>query len=364
MQKRFSLLSRCVALAFVALAISMPAHAQTYTYSILYSFQNNGTDPANPNFLIIDSEGNLYGTSDYGGSHGFGSVFELTPNGGLTVLHNFAEADALANSLVRDNRQGNLYGTTLGFGSPGTVFELVKGSDGTYTLSTLYSDKGSRPQSVTLDSQGNLYGTDDGDCICVFEIPAGGHWNNIYSYGVNPVEPQGNVLISPSGNVYFSIDDEENGGGGWVTELNVTVFGIPAGYGPDWLVQDSAGNIYGLATIMEDDPDGTGLIFKIDTSGNVTTIFGFPGNAGGKQPFGPFAMDAAGNIYGTVSGGKEGTGVVFKVSPEREETVLHTFSDDAYHVGLVMDAAGNLYGTSTAGGSAGLGYVWKLTVSN
>jgi uncharacterized repeat protein (TIGR03803 family) len=194
--------------------------------------------------------------------------------------------------------------------------------------------------------------------------PAGGHWNNIYSYGVNPVEPQGNVLISPSGNVYFSIDDEENGGAGWVTELNVTVYGIPAGYGPDWLVQDSAGNIYGLATIMEDAPDATGLIFKIDTSGNVSTIFGFPGDAGGKQPSGPFALDSAGNIYGTVSGGKCGAGVVFKVTPQRQETVLHTFTDEGYHVGLVMDAAGNLYGTSTSGGSAGLGYVWKLTVSN
>jgi uncharacterized repeat protein (TIGR03803 family) len=52
-----------------------------------------------------------------------------------------------------------------------------------------------------------------------------------------------------------------------------------------------------------------------------------------------------------------------KVSPEKEETVLHTFSDDAYHVGLVMDATGNLYGTSTAGGSANLGYVYKLTLA-
>lgn len=352
-----------LALALVALGISLTTQAQTYTFSTLYSFQNNGTDPANPRAIIIGSEGNLYGVSSGGGSHGFGAAFELTPNGGLTVLHNFALADASPNSLVRDGRQGNLYGTSVGFGFNGTVFELVKGDGGTYTLSTLYSDRYSYPQSLTLDAHGNLYGTDDGDCLCVFEIPAGGHWINIYSSGVNPVEPEGNVLVTPSGHVYFSIDDEENGGDGWVTELGVTVFGIRAGYGPDSLTQDSAGNIYGLATIMEDDPDGTGIIFKIDTSGNVSTIFGFPGNAGGKQPSGPFAVDAGGNIYGTVSGGREGTGVVFKVSPEKEETVLHTFSDESYHVGLVMDATGNLYGTSTAGGSANLGYVYKLTLA-
>lgn len=355
-------LHRYFALPLVALGISLTTQAQTYTFTTLYNFQNNGTDPVSPNFLIIDSAGNLYGTSGGGGSHDDGTVFELTPSGGLAVLYNFIYPDVGPNSLARDSRQGNLYGTTFGFG--GTVFELVKGNGGIYTLSTLYSDTRSRPQSVTLDAHGNLYGTDDGDCLCVFEVPAGGHWSDIYSYGVNPVEPQGNVLVDPSGHVYFSIDDEENGGGGWVTELGVTVFGLPPGYGPDWLVQDTAGNIYGLATIMEDSFDATGLIFKIDTSGNVSTIFGFPGNAGGKQPYppGPFAVDSAGNIYGTVSGGKFGGGVVFKVTPQRQETVLHTFTDQSYHVGLVMDAAGNLYGTSTGGGSADLGYVWKLTL--
>ncbi len=106
------------------------------------------------------------------------------------------------------------------------------------------------------------------------------------------------------------------------------------------------------------------LIFKIDTVGTLSVVFGFPGNAGGKQPSEPFAVDAAGDICGTASGGNAGTRVVFKVTPEKEETILHTFSDDAYHVGLVMAAAGNLYGTSTSGGGPDLGYVWRLTKEN
>jgi uncharacterized repeat protein (TIGR03803 family) len=337
--------------ALLALASAYAAQAQTYAYSILYNFQNNGTDPANPNSVIIDSEGNLYGTSTFGGSHGNGAVFELSAGGTLSVLHSFTAADPLPNTLARD-QQGNLYGTTAG--GPGTIFELVKDSGGTYTLSTLYSETKFRPQSVTLDVHGNLYGTEDTSCLCVFEVPAGGHWINLYTYGENPFEPIGNVLVDPSGTIYFSMQDNVNGGESWVTELYVTLFGVPARYGSDSLARDNAGNIYGLATIMEDDPGATGIIFKIDTAGNVSTVFEFPGNAGGNQPLGPFAIDAAHNVFGTVTRGKGGSGVVFRVSPAKEETVLQTFTDGANHIGVVMDANGNLYGTSTSGGSANL----------
>ena len=121
-------------LAFAALASASLVRAQSYEFSNFYSFQNNGTGPTGPAALVIGSDGNLYGVSCCGGSLGFGTVFELTPAGTLTVLHNFTSADSHPSSLVRDNGQGNLYGTTNGDGTGGTVFELIK-EDGEPTIS-------------------------------------------------------------------------------------------------------------------------------------------------------------------------------------------------------------------------------------
>lgn len=351
-------------LAFTMLASASLTRAQTYEFSAFYRFQNNGTDPAGPVALIIGSDGNLYGTSVGGGSHNEGTVFELTPAGTLTVLHNFTLANLGPNSLARDNRQGNLYGTTLGL--VGTVFELIKENGGSYSLSTLYSNTYSLPQSVTLDSSGNLWGTDDGNrgCLCVFEIPAGGQWTDRYATGGQPVEPQGNVLVTPAGDVYASIDDFEILGHGWVPQVNGrNIFFPPFGYGPNSLALDAAGNIYGLAYGGLTGGPNDGLVFKADaTPWHVSTIYTFKGGDDGAQPSGPFVLDSAGNIYGTASGGKSGYGVVFKITPEGVESVLHTFTDDSNPLGLVMDESGNLYGVRQGGGNPDFGFVWKLTL--
>jgi len=352
-------------LAFSILVGASLTRAQTYEFSTFYSFQNNGADPTVPAALIIGSDGNLYGASGGGGSHGFGTVFELTPARTLTVLHNFTSANSNPNSVVRDNRQGNLYGTTAGLLNEGTVFELLKENGGTYSLSTLYSNSRSSPQSVTLDSSGNLWGTDDDNrgCLCVFEIPAGGQWTDRYATGGQPVEPQGNVLVTPAGDVYASIDDFEIDGHGWVAQVNGrNLFFPPFGYGPNSLALDAAGNIYGLAYGGLSGGPNDGLVFKAETPWHVSTIYTFTGGDDGAQPSGPFVLDSAGNIYGTASGGKSGYGVVFKITPEGVESVLHTFTDDSNHIGLVIDGSGNLYGVSPAGGNAGLGSVWKLTL--
>jgi uncharacterized repeat protein (TIGR03803 family) len=136
MRKRFSSLIPYVALAFVNLGIPVGAPAQTYTFSTLYSFKNNSTDPEFPQAaLVIDSAGNLYGTSSSGGSNhvecnlGCGTVFKVSKTGVLTVLHDFVNAPDGENpqtSLFRDSK-GNLYGSTVGGGSGGcgTVFKIT-----------------------------------------------------------------------------------------------------------------------------------------------------------------------------------------------------------------------------------------------
>jgi uncharacterized repeat protein (TIGR03803 family) len=170
-----------------------PTPAGGWTEKIPHTFNTNGHDGQYPyGGLIIDSLGNLYGTTEVGGTHNGGVVFELTPNsaGGWVenVLHSFAdngtdgyEPEA---ALILDSA-GNLYGTTPDGGvySGGTVFELSPEADADSAETILHSfnqygsgSDGYRPglASLCLDAAGNLYGTTpDGGAYgygTVFEI--------------------------------------------------------------------------------------------------------------------------------------------------------------------------------------------------
>jgi uncharacterized repeat protein (TIGR03803 family) len=132
--------------------------------SVLYTFRG-GLDGGSPNGGLMLDAGDLYGTSYYGGTFGYGTVFKVSMAGKETVLHNFNGADG-ANpfaGLIRDAR-GNIYGTTYGDQVPyGTVFELSPTGQETllYTFcSELDCVDGARPAgSIIRDAKGNLYGT-------------------------------------------------------------------------------------------------------------------------------------------------------------------------------------------------------------
>jgi len=132
------------------------------------------------------------------------------------------------------------------------------------------------------------------------------------------------------------------------------------------LTSDSAGNLYGTTHI-----GGTanaGVVFKLDTSGQETVLYNFTGRADGGYPYSGVILDSAGNLYGTTpDGGAAGYGVVYKVNTSGKETVLYNFcslancEDGAYpEAGVIRDSAGNLYGTTDGGGAAGMGVVYKL----
>jgi uncharacterized repeat protein (TIGR03803 family) len=146
---------------------------QGWVKRTLHSFQGGPSDGGNPYLgsLILDSAGNLYGTTEDGGKSGSGTVFELVrkPDGSWTekLLYSFAGADGgTPESGLAFDAVGNLYSTTLGGGANGrgVVFKLTPNSDGTWTDTTLYSfDLGSDGfysfAGVILDRSGNLYGT-------------------------------------------------------------------------------------------------------------------------------------------------------------------------------------------------------------
>jgi uncharacterized repeat protein (TIGR03803 family) len=130
------------------------------------------------------------------------------------------------------------------------------------------------------------------------------------------------------------------------------------------LVRDSAGNLYGTTDLGG--ASGLGVVFNLDPTGTETVLYSFTGGSDGAQPYAGLIRDSTGNLYGTtVTGGKFGLGVVFKLDPTGTETVLHSFAglptDGANpYAGLIRDSAGNFYGTTYGGGTSGYGVVFKL----
>jgi uncharacterized repeat protein (TIGR03803 family) len=194
---------------------------------VLHAFAG-GDDGGSPSFgtLTIDASGNLYGATVYGGSRGYGTVFELTPSrvkSGWTetVLYSFTGGADGAEpwSGVAFDAAGNLYGTTTfggvgGGNGGGVVFRLAPNGDGTWTESVLHAFQGSNDGlnpsgGLTFDSAGNLYGTTQnggsgGGTIFKLQPSGGGQWTEtiLYSFDYSGVNPFGGVALDNAGNLY------------------------------------------------------------------------------------------------------------------------------------------------------------------
>ncbi len=370
-----------LAIVLVSAVATRSAQAQAYTYSVLDTF--TGADGKGPTgSLVLDAQGNLYGAAFEGGAYGAGTVFKVDTTGAVTVLYSFTGTggDGVTPIGVVLDAQGNLYGSTSGGGAfgNGTVFKV----DTTGAETVLYSftgagGDGADPSGgLVLDAEGSLYGTTNfGGAYylgTVFKVDASGHETVLYSftYGVDGRYPD-SVVLDAQGNIYGTTF---RGG----TDNNGTVFKVDAsghetvlhsfGKRPDGalpsggLVLDAQGNLYGTTggggeIYCGQGYDGCGTVFKMDTSGNETLLYSFSYCCGvGKFPRGGVVLDAQGNLYGTtLNGGFYDKGTVFMLDTNGYESVLHSFSgrngDGQWpYAGVALDAQGNLYGTTTLGG--------------
>ena len=312
------------------------ADKTAYTHKLLYSFCSTGgtscTDGQSPEDApIMDSAGNLYGTTQFGGAHGKGTVFELMPNSKKTaytqkLLYSFCSTGGTsctdgslpAAGLIMD-KSGNLYGTTNtgGANGKGTVFELTPNSNKTaFTHKLLYSFCATGGTSCT-----------DG------EIPAAG------------------------------------------------------------LLMDSAGNLYGTADLggaHGNASQGTGgAVFELLPNASKTaftykTLYSFCATGGtnctdGTQPNGGVIMNSSGNLYGTTYyGGAHGSaasgGTAFELTPNSKKTaytqkLLYSFcatggtnctDGGSPNAALIMNSSGDLLGTTSFGGAHNQGTVFEL----
>jgi uncharacterized repeat protein (TIGR03803 family) len=405
----------------IVLALVSTLPAQTQTLTVLHNFTNlpDGGRPLGR--LLLDPAGNLYGTTTIGGKIGYGSVFKVDPNGNESIFYSFAGTtggNEPLGGLIQDGA-GNLYGitryggtTTLcgtdqtSFAGCGIVFKLDP--SGTETVLHRFGSNGADGASPTgplaLDSSGTLWGSTqeggkrgctvpippngrlvDVGCGTVFKVEVGGIESVVHNFlKVDGAAPLGGVVLDQAGNLYGvtlsgglqNCPSDFFGSCGTVFKVDTsgqlsTFYSFKGGDGgPDGdipessLILDPAGNLYGTTNAggtVQCDPVhlpgiSCGTIFQLTPAGKETVLYSFGGSEAAGFPITGLVRDAAGNFYGLVSG------LVIKLDSMGKESVLYSFTglDIIASEDLVQDAVGNLYGT-TLFGTTGDGTVFKLT---
>jgi len=285
-----------------------------WTESILYNNSDYGQIGDLPTGIpVLDAQGNVYATSNTGGSGtncngGCGFVFKVDPQGNEIPIYNFqgGSADGALPTGPLLLLDGSLYGTTVsgGSGGWGTVYKIdANGNESIVYPFTGGNDGGSPSTGVIADGQGNLYGA----------ALVGGPYHSPSCYAATC-------------GVVFELSPNQNG---W-TEVSLYSFQGGADGGlPYGLLRDSQGNFYGTTSSGGACQFGPycGIVYKLDSAGNETTLWTFTGGTDGDEPgFGSLVMDQQGSLYGTTIYGGDlsatnpacvfgGCGVVFKLTP-------------------------------------------------
>jgi uncharacterized repeat protein (TIGR03803 family) len=284
------------------------------SFEELHSFDDTapGSDSGySPVSVIQASDGNLYGTTRFGGANQKGTIFKTTLDGAFSTLLSFNGTNgAQPEAGLTEGTDGNFYGTTRGGGrnDVGTAFRLTPQGELT-TLLSLSAGSTLRVSGLLLAKDGNFYGTSLG----VLGAFAGEY--------VFKMTPNGKLT-------QFHLFDRASG----VHALN-------------GLVQGRDGNFYG--TCGSGPSTNLGMVFRLAPDGTATELAYFNG-ANGNGPVGALVERDDGSFYGATGfGGPDNKGTVFKVTPDGTLTTLAFFSSEysgGPYIGLFKAGDGNLYG--------------------
>jgi uncharacterized repeat protein (TIGR03803 family) len=393
-------ISKCtLALAIVLVsALITNQSAQAQTFATLYSFcsEKDCKDGADPYAgLIQGTDGNLYGTTEFGGTgscsdvDGCGTAFKISLSGALTTLHRFVRSTDGAEPIagLAQAVNGDLYGTASvgGTNNDGTVFKVMP--TGKFTvLHTFAGTDGETPWGTPiLGTDGDLFGTTyEGGANeslggTVFKITPGGTLTTLYSSVDIYWNPFAGLVQATNGEFYgmsqYAGTGACNHGCGTIFRFAdgtvTTVYNFAGQEGsPPWpyapLVQGTTGELYGMTE--ENGSDSSGTVFRVTTGGTkFKTLHSFDMSA---NPTSGLIQATDGNFYGTTNmDGANEAGTIFKITPSGTLTVLYNFCSQESctdggdpQAGLIQDTNGNLYGTTYYGGANGKGAVFSLSI--
>jgi uncharacterized repeat protein (TIGR03803 family) len=319
--------------------------AQAASFKVLHSFATNSSPST---ALVQGADGAFYGTTRAGGAEGNGSIYRVTGDGVFTTLFSFTEHEngAFPSDLLL-GADGAFYGTT-GRGGPvgwyGTVFRFTT-NGGLENLAFFHGTDGANPLALAQGGDGAFYGT----------TASGGPYTNHSIYG------DGTVFRVTTNGVLSCLAFLD-GTNGWAPRAG--------------LVQARKGEFFGTAThggaFTNENTDGYGTVFKVNTKGVLTTLFSFA-LTNGAFPVAPLVEGRDGMLYGTASsGGTNGGGTVFRITTSGSFETLASFQNNVGTTalgpagGLVQGNDGAFYGTTTQGFVApdrGGGSIFRITTN-
>jgi uncharacterized repeat protein (TIGR03803 family) len=307
---------------------------------------NRGASPESA--LVLGADGKFYGTTFGGGTGNFGTLFRIATDGTLTTLASFTgkagdAAGAMPEAALVRGTDGSFYGATFhgGASDAGTIFKLTT-SGANPVLSTLFEFSGPNSGAyfqagLVHANDGNFYGTTAG--------------NGVFGKGTI-------FKLTPAGALTTLVEFTGNGAANKGTSPYAA------------LIQAGDGNLYG--TTAAGGANDLGTIYKVTTSGVLTTLVELTGNGATKKGASPDAalvQGLDGKLYGTTSrGGAGDLGTVFAVTTGGAFTTLVEFTGNGAgnkgafpYTALIQDAGGILYGTTSKGGGKNLGTAFSLT---
>ena len=304
---------------FVTLA-ALSAQSQTVLYSFGSAGANDLLNPTGPGIIAQGRDGNLYSTTGSGGLNREGGLFQVTTKGTLTDLWNFGgqfQGSSPISGLTLGT-DGNLYGTDQGDeigGGFGTIFRVNPVGPTIKTLHVFDGTDGQDPTAPPIEgTDGNFYGTTSKGGTygfgTVYKVTPAGVFTSLFSFGNSTGPYNGNSPVFP-------------------------------------LVQGTDNNFYGVTT--EGGDQNVGVVYKITPQGVLTVVHSFGDIDGdGTQPYCTLALANDGNFYGTTgTGGPLGGGTIFQITPQGRYNLLQYFDLSYYSSpagGLVQASDGNLYG--------------------
>jgi uncharacterized repeat protein (TIGR03803 family) len=380
----------------LAVVLGLPA-AQAQTFAVLHNF-NGDRDGAYPvGQPVVDSNGNIFGTTQQQGLFGDGTVWELTSDGTFIVLHSFdySKDGAVVLAGVKLDEKGNMFGTTDEgpSGYYGTVFEIT--SDGTFSTLYKFGSQKNDPKDiyggVTLDRSGDLYGMSEyggssGNCALgcgtVWKLSNSGSETVLHSFAGSDGEfPYGgNLKLDARGNIYGVASWGGTGYAGTLFEITSGgAFRVLHNFNwrdndciPTGSLREYKGNLFGTSQGYADGEgcDRDGAVWQYNIRSKTFKVLHSFSGTDGYWPIGGVGCQkgkktvCAGNIFGTTFlGGANGYGTVWEIDAKGKFSTQYNFTGTEGETPAdrpFVDQKGNLFGTTVNGGSYDDGTLWEI----